>query len=129
MPIDWRAVLRDALIVLILAALGSTAASAMLDDGDGALGAVALVTTLFMIAGFCLGGCLAKARRFRHLGLVAAGVWLASPIVRFGQEPNIALWIVWVAPVAVAMGIGGAISLAIVPRPPADPSVPPSAQA
>ncbi len=128
MPIDWQATLRDALIVLILAGLGSFAAGAILDDTEEALGAVALITTLFMIGGFCAAGCLVKALRFRHLALVAAGVWLASPIVHFGEERNIALWIVWLVPIVVAMGVGGAISLLIMRPPPSEPSAPPSPQ-
>ena len=128
MQIDWKMVLRHVLIVLVLAALGRFAATALLGEGEDSVGVVGGVTNLFMVAGFCAGGCLVPVRRFRHLTIVALGVWLAGPIVRFGEELSIALWVVAAIPIFVAMGFGGAISLAIVRTPPAEPSAPPPAQ-
>ena len=128
MLVDWKPVLRDVLIVLLLAALGRIAANAMLGESEGARVAVGNIAILCMIAGFCIGGCLVPVRRFRHLAIVALGVWLAGPIMRFGQEGSLASWIVFLIPTFLAMGIGGAISLLIVRPPRSEPSAPPPAQ-
>ena len=128
MQIDWKTVLRDVLIVLVLAGLGRFVAAALLGEDQDTIGIIGAIATLFMVAGFCASGCLVPVRRFRHMTIVALGVWLAGPIVRFGAELSIALWIVAALPIFAAMGIGGAISLAIVPTPPAEPSAPPAAQ-
>ena len=80
MKIQWRAVMRDALAVLLLSFLGQRVWGWIGIDPSGVLQAVSVL--VLMTVGFCVSACLVKQARFKHLGLVAAGVWLIGTIVR-----------------------------------------------
>ena len=118
MKIDWRSVLRDALGVLLLGFLGGLIGDAI--SGDASRGIRTVSTIVLMTAGFCLSGCLAKRARFKHLALVAVGVWLIGTIVSAISAGGSLVWSLGdLALVLVAMLLGGLISLAIVRPPPA----------
>ena len=73
-----------------------------------------------MTAGFCVSGCLAKRARFKHLTLVAVGVWLIGTIVSAISAGGFFVSSLGdVALVVAAMLLGGLVSLAIVRPPPA----------
>jgi hypothetical protein len=116
MKIVWRIALRDALGVLLLGFLGGFLGGMLADDpGEGIRAASAIV---LMIAGFCVSGCLAKEARFKHLAVVATGVWLMGSIVSARSAEAPFLWsLIAVVPVFAAMLLGGLISLAIVGTP------------
>jgi hypothetical protein len=72
--------------------------------------AVAASNFLLGTVAFAIVGCLAPPERWRHLGFVAIGAWLASLInvVFFGV--TVPQWIFGAIFMAVLMGFGGAIS-------------------
>ena len=118
MKIDWKSVLRDALGVLLLGFLGGLVGDAI--GGDASRGIRAASTIVMMATGFCLSGCLAKRARFKHLTLVAVGVWLIGTIVSAISACGSFVWSLGdLALVVVAMLLGGLVSLAIVRSPPA----------
>jgi hypothetical protein len=80
-----------------------------------------------MTVGFCVSGCLAKQSRFKHLALVAVGVWLIGTILRvISPGESFVLSLAALVQVFVAMLLGGLVSLAIVKPPP--PAPPPAAE-
>jgi hypothetical protein len=120
MKTDWRAVLRDALAVLLAGFLGGVIGRKI--GGESNLGILMLFVVILMTAGFCVSGCLAKQARFRHLTLVAAGVWLISTIARAVSTGGTFVWSMTdVGLIVAAMLLGGLVSLAIVKTPPAAP--------
>jgi hypothetical protein len=124
MKIDWRSVLRDALAVLLLGFLGGFIGAAI--GGDASKGMRTASVLVTMTAGFCVSGCLAKQARFKHLALVAVGVWLIGTIVGAISTGGSFVWSLGdLALVLVAMLLGGLISCAIV-RPPPTTEAPPS---
>ena len=128
MKIDWRSVLRDALAVLLLGFLGGFVGDAI--GGDVSRGIRTASAIVMMTAGFCLSGCLAKRARFKHLTLVAVGVWLIGTIVGAISADGSLVWSLGdLVLVVVAMLLGGLVSFAIVRPPPAaePPASPPPA--
>ena len=120
MKIDWRVVLRDALGVLLLGFLGGLVGGAL--GGDSSRGIQPTSVIVMMTAGFCVSGCLAKQARFKHLALVATGVWLIGTIVSAISAGGSFVWSLGnLALIVAAMLLGGLISLAIVKPPPAPP--------
>jgi hypothetical protein len=78
------------------------------------------------VVGFCIAGCLSPRRRFAHLGLVALAAWLILALYGAstgGAESSGAYVMLLVNPTLLGMLLGGAVSLAIVPRP-AEPPPP-----
>ena len=126
MKINWFAVARDVLMVHVLVLVGTLALTALATLlTDGITGGTQLLISMVLMAGaFCLSGCLAGPSRFKHLPLVALGVWLvrvADGLIR--QAENLPGMVVGIVVVLVAMLVGGAASLAIkrgpAPSPPA----------
>jgi hypothetical protein len=123
MKIDWRAVLRDALGVLLLGFLGVLIGKAIGSDSGGGIRITSAI--VMMTAGFCVSGCLAKQARFKHLALVAVAVWLIGMIVSaVSADWSFVLSLSDIALIAASMLLGGLISLAIVKPPPAAPQPP-----
>jgi len=124
MKIDWRSVLRDALGVLLLGFLGGWAGAGLSGDPNG--GVPTALAVVMMTVGFCVSGCLAKRARFKHLTLVAVGVWLIGTILKvISPDGSFVLSLAALTQIFVAMLLGGLISLAIVrPPPAAEPPAP-----
>jgi len=120
MKIDWIIVLRDALGVLLLGFFGRLVGGST--GGEASEAPHAVYVIVLMTAGFCVSGCLAKRARFKHLVLVAVGVWLVGTIVSaFSTGGLHILSLGGIALIAAAMLLGGLISLVIVKPPPAAP--------
>lgn len=125
MKIDWFVLVRDILIVTVLGGLGTLAISLFL---VGSPAWTQLVAAFVMLtAGFAISGSLKGAGRFKHLPLVALGVWCVNLLDtwRQGAENLLDAALQGAILIPVAMLIGGALSLAIrrsppVPAPPAD---------
>ncbi|HLY58550.1 MAG TPA: hypothetical protein VKS60_23510 [Stellaceae bacterium] len=72
--------------------------------------ALGLSNLVFGTVGFVISGCLAPPGRWRHLLLVAVGVWLLSLAnVAFMGVPFLQ-WAFLVIPIAIIMGVGGGLS-------------------
>lgn len=113
MKIDWIMVLRDVLIVAVLGTLGTLGVTLLLGSTTGRTQfAVALG---MLTIGFALSGSLKGRGRFKHLAVVGLGVWLVvllDAVVRASERlPGIL--VVGTLSVALAMAIGGALSLVI----------------
>ena len=115
-----RIVARDVLLVLVILFVAVQVAARALGGLD--LGTALAVCFLGLTAGFCLAGCLSPRERFSHLGAVAVGVWLLANLLNsitrgFPMESAWMLALGSLLPVAGAMLLGGAISLAVVRTP------------
>ncbi|MGI9592617.1 MAG: hypothetical protein ACR2P8_14695 [Myxococcota bacterium] len=124
MKIDWLVLVRDMLIVLTLGSLGTVAVTFAL---GGLTPYVQLGVAFLMIAiGFAISGWLKGAGRFKHLSLVAVGVWLVALLDTWLRAPEryppIGAGLVIIV---LAMLVGGAASLAFRRSPAA--ATPPSA--
>jgi hypothetical protein len=70
---------------------------------------------VLMTVGFCVSGCLVKQARFKHLALVAVGVWLIGTILKLiSPGGSLVLSLAALTQIFVAMLLGGLVSLAIV---------------
>ena len=120
MKFNRRIVARDVLLVLVILFVAVQVAARAVGGLD--LGAAVGVCFLALTAGFCLAGCLSPKARFSHLGAVAVGVWLLANLLNtitrgFPLESSWMLALGSLPPVAGAMLLGGAISLAVVRTP------------
>jgi hypothetical protein len=123
MRIRWLNVLRDALAIVLASAVVRAIAIGV-QASDGAVSA--LVFAVFA-AGFCVAGCLSPIRRFAHLALVALAAWLIlaanGALTGSAESPSTYVGFL-VYPTLLGMLLGGAVSLAIVPRGAKPPSPP-----
>jgi len=106
-------IIRDVVIIWILTAMGGFVvglASGPSHDAERFMMAVAVSNFLLGTVGFTISGCLAPPGRWRHLALVALGVWLTSLInvILFGF--TIPEWIGVAVFTGITMGLGGSIS-------------------
>ena len=125
MKIDWLVLLRDILLVLTLGSLGTVAITIALGGLDPY---VQLGVAFAMLAiGFAISGWLKGAGRFKHLSLVALGVWLVALLDTWLRAPERypPIAAVFVA-ILLAMLVGGAASLAFRRSPAA--ATPPSTE-
>ena len=115
MKVDWRTVVRDALIVILILWVGTRALGSILPDAaDSASGAVGVV---LMGIGFCISGCLFRARegRIKHVGRVVLLVWAISFANLFtAPDRNVFNWLSGLGPIALGAAIGGGASFLIV---------------
>lgn len=125
MKVDWRIAARDVLLILVIVFVAVQGTAKVVEQID----AQAILTACFaaMVAGFCAAGCLTPRRRFTHLAVVSVGVWLLGTAMNsFTRDIPVESWAKLAAgallPVAGAMLLGGAISLAIVRTPEAGQS-------
>jgi hypothetical protein len=133
MPINWIAVARDVSIVFGLVLVSSFAAVQIVQGmGEEVTPLVIGLSNIFWgTVGFTISGCLAKTQRFKHLFMVAVGLWLVSFVnVAMGLTP-VQFWAVGFFLILLMMGLGGGLSYLFVrtpqavSSPPSDPNSPP----
>jgi len=124
MPINWIAIARDVSIVFGLVLVSSFAAAMIME----AMGAevtplvIGLSNIFWGTVGFAISGCLVKMQRFKHLILVAAGLWLVSFVnVVAGMTP-LEIWAAGLLLILLMMGLGGSLSYLFVPAPKHEPA-------
>lgn len=104
-------ILRDIVIIVALTFIGGfiVGVAGAPTSSRGML-ALAASNLLLGTVGFVISGCLAVGSRWRHLGYVGLGVWLAGlmNVLFFGV--GIVQWFFSIIAVALMMGVGGAIS-------------------
>ncbi|HZV33127.1 MAG TPA: hypothetical protein VFB72_01015 [Verrucomicrobiae bacterium] len=100
------AVIRDVIMIVVLVAVGSFIVGIIVP----ATLAIALSNFVFGTFGFIISGCMAGAKRWRHLLWVGFGVWLAVLINVFAFGFGIKQWLLSVFAVAIMMGLGGWLS-------------------
>ena len=128
MPINWIAVVRDVSIVVGLVLVSSFAAAQLIQaTGEEVTALVIGLSNFFWgTVGFTISGCLAKIQRFKHLLIVAIGLWLVSFVnVAMGLTP-VQMWAAGFLLILVMMGMGGGLSYLFVRTPQAAPSSQPN---
>ncbi|HEX9742602.1 MAG TPA: hypothetical protein VGA17_07415, partial [Nitrospiraceae bacterium] len=70
--------------------------------------------------GFAISGCLARAQRFKHLFMVATGVWLLSFVNVAMGLTALPVWAVGFLLILAMMGLGGGLSYLFVRTPKID---------
>jgi hypothetical protein len=123
MPINWIAVARDVSIVFGLVLVSSFAAVQLLElRGEEATPLVIGLSNIFWgTVGFTISGCLAKVQRFRHLLMVAVGLWLVSFVNVVMGLTQAQVWAAGFLLILMMMGLGGGLSYLFVRTPRAEP--------
>jgi len=119
MPIRWIAVARDVSIVVGLVMVSSFAAAQIIQAMGEEVTALPIGLSNFFwgTVGFAISGSLARVQRFKHLLIVAVGLWLVSFVnVAMGLTP-LPIWAAGFLLVLAMMGLGGALSYLFVGTP------------
>jgi hypothetical protein len=119
MPFNFIAVARDVSIVFGLVLASSFAAAQIVQSmGEEVTPLVIGLSNIFWgTVGFTISGCLAGVQRFKHLFIVAVGLWLVSFVnVAAGLTP-LPVWVVGFLLILVMMGLGGGLSYLFVGAP------------
>jgi len=78
------------------------------------MGAIVVSNLVFGVIGFTISGCLVRVERFKHLTIVAVGVWLAGLVNVVFMGFPIGQWVAGIFLAFLMMGIGGAVSFLFV---------------
>ncbi len=119
MPFNFIAIARDVSIVFGLVVASSFAAAQIIQAMGGEVTplVIGLSNIFWGTVGFTISGCLAKVQRFKHLFLVALGLWLLSFVnVAMGLTPP-QVWAAGSLLILAMMGMGGGLSYLIVKTP------------
>jgi len=128
MPFNFIVIARDVSIVFGLVLASSFAAAQIVQAMGGEVTplVIGLSNIFWGTVGFTISGCLAKVQRFKHLFIVAIGLWLVSFVnVAMGLTP-LPVWAVGFLLILVMMGLGGGLSYLFVSTP--QEEQPPSGQ-
>ena len=128
-----RAIARDALIIFVLALLGTSVVPFAVGFSPANNVAQARLTVgasifVFIVAGFSISGCRTPRRRWVHLLRVTACVWFASLTFKALLGLSMSAWLLAGVFLLIAMGSGGVISFAL-KKDPGDTEVPSDAGA
>jgi hypothetical protein len=115
--IRWGAVLRDVIIIWILTALAGFVIGFTSPPKDNFMMGYALANLVFGSVGFTISGCMAKVGRWKHLFIVAIGVWIVGLINIIIAPINIMQWFFGFIFIVLIMAIGGGLSYLFVPTP------------
>lgn len=124
MPIRWSALIRDVSIVFGLVLASSFAAAQIVQAmGEEVTPLVIGLSNIFWgTVGFTISGCLARVQRFKHLFLVAIGLWLVSFVNVAAGLTRLPVWAVGFLLILAMMGLGGGLSYLFVRTPQAEPA-------
>jgi hypothetical protein len=122
MNIRWFALIRDVSIVFGLVLASSFAAVLIIQAMGGEVTPliIGLSNIFWGTVGFTISGCLARVQRFKHLFMVAIGLWLLSFVnVAMGLTP-LPAWVGGFLLILLMMGMGGGLSYLFVRTPKID---------
>jgi len=111
MKLSIPAVIRDVGVLLLLTGIGGFIVGVARPGADieDLTAAIAVSNILLSTIGFTISGSRTSGKRWKHLFIVAVGLWLSSLInLLFGI--SILLWIAAIPMILVVMGVGGATS-------------------
>jgi hypothetical protein len=122
MPINWIAVARDVSIVFGLVLVSSFAAAYLIQaQGEEVTALVIGLSNIFWgTVGFAISGCLARIQRFKHLLIVAIGLWLVSFVNVAMGLTQVQVWVAGFLLILTMMGLGGGLSYLFVRTPQAE---------
>jgi hypothetical protein len=115
--IRWGAVLRDVVIIWILTALAGFVVGFTSPPEANRMMGYALANLIFGSVGFTISGCMAKIGRWKHLLVVAIGVWIVGLINIFIVPINLTQWFFGFIFIVFIMAIGGGLSYLFAPTP------------
>lgn len=126
MPINWIAVARDVSIVFGLVLVSSFVAAQLLQaQGEEVTALVIGLSNIFWgTVGFAISGCLVKVQRFKHLFIVAIGLWLVSFVNVAMGLTRVQVWVAGFLLILLMMGLGGGLSYLFVRTPQVEPASP-----
>jgi len=113
----WGAIIRDVIIIWILTALAGFVVGITGAEGNRYVLGIAFANLIFGTVGFCISGCLSKSNRWKHLNIVALGVWLVGLINVSIIPITIISWFFGIIFIYIMMGIGGGLSCIFVKTP------------
>ena len=122
MKIRWLRVVRDVIIVTVYYFVGGIIVG-FSTQGNFTKEMVLLACFLLGILGFCFCGCLTAESRWKHLFIVAPGVWLVNMLttsLNWGllfDQFNVLVWVTSISTVLIPMVIGGTLSSILVKAP------------
>ena len=119
MPLNFLAIARDVSIVFALVVVSSFAAAQIIQAmGEEATPLVIGLSNIFWgTVGFTISGCLARVQRFKHLFMVALGVWLLSFVNVAMGLTRLPVWAAGSLLILAMMGMGGGLSYLFVRAP------------
>ena len=109
MAIQWIAILRDALAIVVVRSLMKWFVG-LFDASDGVMGGLDFVV---LVVAFCAVGCANPAQRYSRLGLTASCSWAITAAVGLLRGAGASYGLDLVTTL-LAMLLGGAASLAVV---------------
>jgi hypothetical protein len=117
----WAHVIRDAIGIAVLVAVGGIAVSFAFGGGQGGVPMPTVAATAFVLTlvGFVVAGARNPALRGRHLFTIAALVWVLGLVNVLFLGITLYQWLVSALAIFVACLLGGGIS-ALLFRPHAD---------
>lgn len=122
MPLNFIAIVRDVSIVFGLVVASSFAAAQIIQamGAEVTAGVIGLSNFFWGTVGFTISGCLARVQRFKHLLMVAVGLWLVSFVnVAMGLTPLLTQ-VAGLLLILLMMGLGGGLSYLFVRTPKID---------
>ena len=122
MPLNFIAIARDVSIVFGLVLASSFAAAQIIQamGEEVTAGVIGLSNFFWGTVGFTISGCLARVQRFKHLLMVAVGLWLVSFVnVAMGLTPLL-MQVAGLLLILLMMGLGGGLSYLFVRTPKID---------
>jgi len=119
MPFNFIIIARDVSIVFALVVASSFAAAQILQAMDEEVTplVIGLSNIFWGTVGFTISGCLARVQRFKHLFMVALGLWLLSSVNVVMGLTHLPVWAVGFLLILVMMGMGGGLSYLFVKSP------------
>ena len=119
MGIRWLCVIRDVVIVTFFTMVGGFIfIGGLTSQGEYMKVSMAVAAFLLPILGFCLCGCLTIENRWKHLFIVASGVWVIyMSYYLLPQKFSMLDWVFSILNIFIPMAIGGAFSLILVKAP------------
>jgi hypothetical protein len=120
-PVNTKTIARDVLIIFGLTFLsGFIVGLSGALNGEMYLVAIAAGNLLVSVMGFTISGALARTDRFKHLLKVALGLWFLNLVNVLFVGVTLTQWVLSIAVIFVAMGIGGLLSFLFVKNPKLD---------
>ena len=123
MKINRMGIVRDVLMIYCFTFVGGLVTGRFVAPGPARMKFLIVLSLFLQIAGFTISGCVVKINRFKHLFIVAIGLWIVNlSSVALGLF-SFTTWLISLVSILLTMLIGGGISFLLV-RPPKVVDVP-----
>jgi hypothetical protein len=117
MKINWMGVVRDVFLIYCLIFIGGLVVGFFLGPGPTRIMTLIISSLFLEIVGFTISGCLIKINRFKHLFIVAIGVWIVNLSNIVLGMSTFTFWLISLLTILVMMLIGGGLSFLFVRTP------------